>query len=997
MRSFSGRAVRALVSLSVVLSFSAALAAPGLEVLVLDEMTGEEIAGIGLTLRNEARGSRELAITNEQGRARFAGLSTAGEYVVSAEGGSLFEDFTSDPIRLRTNRVESLTVTLSPVIASEEAVEVRGGTRVARINTIDAEVSATLLPQELRDLPVEGRDVTRALYRLPNVTQATGFYPEAPNVSINGANGLYANYLIDGLDNNENFLGGQKFPVPLGFAQDVTVLTSSYSVEFGRTGNGVFNVTSRSGSNELSGEIYSLVRPGEPWDASSSFASRDLAGNAVRDGFSRLQAGVGVGGPIVEDKTFFFVNYEWTRDEKDNLLDAQGLGVRETVEGDNDFDLFSTKLDHIWNERWRSSLRVNVGDVEIERQGGAVGGGDTTFASAGSVQKRDSLHVALQTLYTGDGFLSETSLAYGAFDWTYVDPLGGAGPRTVVFGETDAGDPDTSLVLGALGHPGFTFANEEETVHLKQRFTTFVGDHAIKLGGEVIRSDFTLRAGGNPRGNYFVSLDDDQIASLPDAGADLAPADLPPDTNVLRYDVELRASSFGEDQEIYALFAEDVWSVTPRLNLTFGVRYDYDSLSKGGSDSGDDDNFAPRFSLNWQPDANSAVRFGAGLFYDKILYAIYSDALQQNTDSAAYRAQIAELVDRGLLPADTNVDRVTFPGNVVASFAGATAPAYLEGETGPELADRRDEVVSFERRILNPDGYDNPVTTQFTLGYQRQLRRDILIAGDLIYAETHNLPRLVNLNAPAPFFSTPSDPVRTPEEANATRPLGTPDPGEALNIVMTEMEGESEYRAATVTLLKDRSDDWYSFRLSYTLSKLENDTDDINFRASNSNLFANEWGPSLNDRRHVFNGFLRVFPTDNLTISLAALIQSGQPVNRIPDVETFGTTDLDGDGLFFGDAYLGNSDRYPGESRNSDRLPWSRVFDLGISYAFPLPTGRLELRVDAFNVFNNEVLSGFSNNATQSNQIQQGPPSFGIVKRSEAPRRQIQLGARYVF
>jgi hypothetical protein len=52
---------------------------------------------------------------------------------------------------------------------------------------------------------------------LPNVSQATGFYNEAPNVSINGANGLFTSYLIDGMDNNERFLGGQNLP----FHQDL--------------------------------------------------------------------------------------------------------------------------------------------------------------------------------------------------------------------------------------------------------------------------------------------------------------------------------------------------------------------------------------------------------------------------------------------------------------------------------------------------------------------------------------------------------------------------------------------------------------------------------------------------------------------------------------------------------------------------------------------------------------------------------------------------------
>jgi hypothetical protein len=90
-------------------------------------------------------------------------------------------------------------------------------------------------------------------------------------------------------------------------------------------------------------------------------------------------------------------------------------------------------------------------------------------------------------------------------------------------------------------------------------------------------------------------------------------------------------------------------------------------------------------------------------------------------------------------------------------------------------------------------------------------------------------------------------------------------------------------------------------------------------------------------------------------------LQSGQPINRIP--LGFGTTDLNGDGASFR-MPIGNSDRFPGESRNNDRLPWSTTFDLEYN---KLRSGnnKLELRADIFNIFNAENLSGYSNNATQ--------------------------------
>jgi hypothetical protein len=141
-----------------------------------------------------------------------------------------------------------------------------------------------------------------------------------------------------------------------------------------------------------------------------------------------------------------------------------------------------------------------------------------------------------------------------------------------------------------------------------------------------------------------------------------------------------------------------------------------------------------------------------------------------------------------------------------------------------------------------------------------------------------------------------------------------------------------------------------------------------------------------------------MYPIQNLTVSLAGLVQSGQPINRIPDARVFGTTDLNGDGRSFGDAYVGNSDRWPGAPRNGDRLPGSYAFDLAAVYALPVgKSQRLEVSAFVFNLFNHTNLSGYSNNATQSNQIQIGPPGGPIVQKNSGPPRQFQFGVRYAF
>lgn len=965
------------------------------------EADGAPSAGKEVELSNDATGYRSSASTNARGQVNFPAIPAADGYSLLVDGQAM-----STAIRLRAN--EARTISLALPIAT---VVITAKREAIALNRTDAEVSAGLSARELSALPVEARDLSRALLRLPNVAPSTGFYPEAPQVSINGANGLFAQYLIDGLDNNENFLGGPKFPLSTGFIQDVRVLSSSYSAEYGRTGNGVVNVTTRSGSNRWTGEAFYLTRPGASVDSASPYAQRDLSGNAVKDGFSRDQYGFSLGGPIIEDRTFFFANAEYTKDVKDNLLSSPALGVNDTVRGENTSLLLSGKLDHRLNDDWRIALRAQYADLAIERQGGGLDGG-VTFPSAGSVQDRKTTLAALTAVYDVGSFTSETSLSYSRFVWNYGRALLAAGPQVAVNG------PD-GLPIAVLGDPGYVFNERESSAQLRQKFTLTHDNHVFKLGADLLESDFDLFGGGNAAGNYTVQLSAGELAQMRalNLGAGYSVGDVPASATVTNYSVELRPASFGRSQTEGALFLEDQWSVSPRLTAVAGLRYDLDTLSKGGTDSADSGNVAPRLSLNYQWNDRVAVRVGAGQFYERLPYTILSDALQQNTTSDAYRGQLQQLIGLGVLPAGADLGRATFDGNLSVS---PVCTAYLQCPTGATSDSLRDTAPSNERRLLNPNGLDNPYTNQFSIGLQWQPLDDMVASADLVYARGYHLLRLRDLNAAAPFTSNsanltaaniallraqPTDAdrrslaeslglIRSQSAADATRPVGVVDGG-ARQIIVSETEGESQYRALTLRVEKNPGAGIQGFAVSYTLSRLTNNTDDINFRSANSNDFSSEWGPSVNDRRHIISALYYLRPLPSLSVSLAALLQSGQPINYIPDATLFGTTDLNGDGGSFSDAYLGNSDRAPGLARNSGRLPWSKTIDLGVRYQPRVGSGRLEISADVFNVLNENNLSGFANSATQSNQIQVAGQPF--VQRNAGPPRQFQFGLRYFF
>ena len=1016
----------------------------GLEVHAVDVQANEAVSGVTVHLENEDIGVSATRTTDENGAVEWNGLSTSGTYTVYVEENDRFYAARSSGIELRSNFTRSVTLLLNPIAEVQmEEVVVEGTEGVAEVNRVNAEVSSSMSSETLEDLPVEGRNFTQSLYRLPNVTPSTGFFAEAPNVSINGANGLFTQYLIDGMDNNEQFLGGPQFEVPTGMVKDVTVLTSTYSAEYGRTGNGIFNVTTKSGSNEWTGEAFYLTRPGQPLDgeftneSGDELAQRDLSGNQVKEGFQRHQGGFSLGGPIVKDQTFFFVNVEHTTDWKDNLLDAPG--VRATIDGQNQFTYASGRIDHRWNDQWRSTVRLNANRVRIDRQGGGLTGG-VTFASAGNTQRRDGVHAAVQNTYTGDQLVYESNVQYSWFNWDFAAPENPNSPQVTVE------DPE-GTTQAVLGHPGFDFDSVENTLQTQQKITYQLGDHTLKAGVDLLMSNHSLAGGGNPNGNYTVQLTESQFERFQEAGVspNLRPSELPSaletdpsSLNVTNYGVELRPSTFGVRQDLIGVYLEDQFSPVADLTVTAGLRYDYDSLSEagGGWGNGDWNNIAPRLSLNYALDERTTLRGGYGIFYDKIVYSVYSDALQQNANNEAYQDQIQALADAGILPADTDVQDVTFNGNRTAN---PSTPGYLAGDTAEDLdSDGIQAAFSDERRILNPNGYDNPQTHQFSIGIQRQFGDEWLAYVDLIHTRSYDQFRLRDLNAPSSFNISardlaearqdpnrdPSDLVRSQFEADQTRPLdlferdssgdikfedGDPvyKDGVARKIVMTETAGESRYWAANFNVVKERGDDWYSGRLSYTLSSRRNNTDDINFRAESANDFGDEGGPSVNDRRHVISAVGTVYPADRLRVTLASLLQSGQPVNWVPDASLFddpdtpdtdeGTRDLNGDGQFFGDSYVGNSDRWPGASRNSGRLPWSYRLDLSVQYGWPVAGGKVVARADVFNLLNTKNLSGYANNATQSNQIQVGPPGADIEQKNAGPPRQFQFGVRYEF
>ena len=973
--------------------------------VTINNNEGENLSNIEVNLTT--KGFNKSTLTNALGLATFSNL-TAGVYILKVKP-SINYNANSTTITLTNNQntkdIKLVLIAKNSYELQEVAITDNKNKSVI-INKIDAAVVQYVSKAQLQTLPIEGRDVTKSLYRLPNITISSLGYNEAPSIAINGLSGVYTNYLIDGMDNNERFLGNSKFNTPFGFTESVSVLTNNYSAEYGNTSNGIVNVETRSGSNDFTGEVFYLTRPGSIVDSKSAFASLDLYGNPVKDGFQRQQLGVGFGGAIKKDKTFFYFNFEQTNDIKDNLLNVPQLGVNEAVRGKNYFTYVSGKIDQYWSKSFHSSLRANVGSFDIDAQGGGLTGGNN-FPSSGSTQKNRTYLIALKNDYTINGKLkAETNFQTSFFRWNYRDRPNIGKPGVSVQ------DP-TGVTIANIGSIDYIFDDSEYTNQFQQKFRYKAGKHNLLGGVEFTTSDFSLLGAGNSYGFYTVRLNAQQLADLKsrNIGAALDINDIPANVEVRQYRVDLDQKVFGTRQNVFNIYAEDNFKASDKLDINVGLRFDYDNLSKAGGNKGDWNNFGPRTSFNYKLDDKNIIRGGYGRYYDKIKYSVTSDNLQFSGNSPNFKRQLAELQKLGILDKNADLNQITGAGNLRAIFEQGSTPVYLQGPTSQQAQGNRDLQSNSNFRIKNPNGYQNPYSDQFTIGYQRQLQNNLLFSIDLVASNTNNLFRITNLNAPTQYDPLISGTFRSTADANNTRPIpiktvngqfvatvgGQDLSGIARDVYMTETKGKARYTAANFSMVKTKGiDEKFSYRFSYSLSRIKIDAEGINSRAADGNNWAAEYAYGDNDRTHVINALFTYYPIKNLTLTPAMLFQSGQPITRYSISSQYGgVTDLNGNGESQGLP----SDIQPGETRNNDRLPNATSFDFSAKYRFNLKNkSGIEFSADAYNILNSTNLTGFASTKSSSNQIQPGPKSSNNLNiRAAAPPRQFQFGVRYII
>src|SRR6185436_3824404 len=275
----------------------------------ITDPNGAAVPGVTVKITNTATGVTRETISQQDGSYRFDAVDPGSYKVdITATG---FKTATKDVVVAASQTSEALFVL--EVGNPAEIVTVTSTTGV-ELQTQDGARVNTLESRQITELPVQGLNPVNLVFTLPGVSDPgplAGGFVQGTEFSVNGLRARANNQLIDGLDNNDNSITGQFYqPVLRDGYNEVTVLQSDYSSEYGRAGGAVVNVITRSGSNEYHGSVYDVIIPSK-LSALSPFekAGLELTKKPVT---IENDYGFSFGGPILKNKLFFFSTIQWS-------------------------------------------------------------------------------------------------------------------------------------------------------------------------------------------------------------------------------------------------------------------------------------------------------------------------------------------------------------------------------------------------------------------------------------------------------------------------------------------------------------------------------------------------------------------------------------------------------------------------------------------------------------------------------------------------------------
>ena len=843
---------------------------------------GSVVAGAGVTMTNLDFNQAQTAVTDRQGRFRFPAL-TVGDYELAIAG----EGFApwQQRLRLAVGAALDLPVTLN--VEHSQSITVTGDMPV--IETARVQVASSITPKEVQELPLNGRNYLDLALLAPGVsrtnTGANQRFAETSavpgtGISISTQRNLANSFIVDGLSANDDAaeLAGTFFSQEV--IREFAVVRSGGVAEFGRASAGIVNIVTYSGANTPRGGAYGFFRD-DQLDSENAISNRKLP-------LDQKQYGGTLGGALIQDRTFYFVNFEQMRQESGVLvtiapasveainarLDQVGYQGPRIATGAFDSSLDTTnafaRIDHALTPSNQLTLRVNTYEVGSENARSAGGLNDVSRATGLANEDRT---IAASNLWTISDRTFSESRAQVTRSRLDAPPNDTTGPAITISGVANLGTATNSPT-----------ARDIDLGEVVQNVSWMLADHSVKAGVGVVRNRVDIGFPGAVQGVYSFSSLANFLAG-----------------RYSSYQQAVGNQSTRQTSDNLGGFLQDEWRIGSRLTMNAGLRYDQQRFSD--LIETDDDNISPRLgaALDVRGDGRSVLRASAGLYHAPIPLRAVANALQR--DGVTYRVIQVGPTAQGA-PAFPDVF-TTLPTKVLTNIT--TIDPEIESSSSTQVA------VQYEQQFGG--------STFASIAYEHLRGEDIIMSR--------------NVNVP-----TTTDPT-VPN-------LGRPDPRFANNSQYQSI-GDSWYDGMTLALNR-RQGSWGTFRLSYTWSKGLDTSGNFFFsQPQDAHDVAAERGRSDNDQRHrlTLSGTLTASRAggDSLVRRLAQGWQlsyvfaytSALPFNiQLPN-------DRNGDTNF--------NDRPAGVGRNAGEGFDYRSLDLRLSRRFSLGQDlSLETSVDAFNV-----------------------------------------------
>src|SRR5579863_9716114 len=274
------------------------------------DQSGAAIPDAKVTVLNTDTGFNQTVTTGPAGDYLFSRLSV-GKYKLTVEKEGM-TTYVQSGIELAVSQTATQKVVMS-VGAVSQQVTVTGDTSL--VTTQSAAISQVVNQRQIVDLPLDGRQVQQLVFLSAGITDATahycgsncegGTYPGEQYAKASGTFSESINYQMDGVAYNDTYVNTNlPFPNPDAI-QEFSVQGTNMSAEYGNAVGGVVNVVSKSGTNQIHGDVFEFLRNGD-MNARNFFAP-------AQDQIKRNQFGGTVGGRILKDKLFFFFTYQGTR------------------------------------------------------------------------------------------------------------------------------------------------------------------------------------------------------------------------------------------------------------------------------------------------------------------------------------------------------------------------------------------------------------------------------------------------------------------------------------------------------------------------------------------------------------------------------------------------------------------------------------------------------------------------------------------------------------